>query len=79
MCLGVPGKVIQFLGNDVARVDINGNQVDISIKLTPEVEIEQYVLIHAGFAMEIIDESLAAETMQLLLELQELENAQEQL
>ena len=39
MCLGVPGKVIEILGNGAARVDVKGNQTDISIRLTPEVEI----------------------------------------
>ncbi len=69
MCLGVPAKIIELGENQVARVDVNGNQTDISIRLTPEVEIDQYVLVHAGFAMEIIDESIAQETMQYLLEL----------
>jgi len=69
MCLGVPGKVIEFLDNGAARVDVKGNQTDISIRLTPEVELGQYVLIHAGFAMEIIDEDIAEETMSYLEEL----------
>jgi hydrogenase expression/formation protein HypC len=51
-------------------VDVDGNQLDISIRLTPEVQKGQFVLVHAGFAMEIIDESLAVETMDLLKELQ---------
>jgi hydrogenase expression/formation protein HypC len=53
----------------VARVDVDGNQTDICIRLTPEVELGQFVLIHAGFAMEIIDQEVAAETMSLLKEL----------
>ncbi|MDD4171975.1 MAG: HypC/HybG/HupF family hydrogenase formation chaperone [Syntrophomonas sp.] len=69
MCLGVPAKVVELIENQVARVDVNGNQTEISIRLTPEVEINQYVLVHAGFAMEIIDESIARETMQYLQEL----------
>ncbi len=73
MCLGVPARVVEFLGNDLARVDISNNQVDVSIRLTPEVKPGQYVLVHAGFAMEIIDERYARETMQLLQEMQSLE------
>ncbi len=69
MCLGVPGKVIERMERDMARVDVNGNQTEISVRLTPEVELGQYVLIHAGFAMEIMDESVALETMQLLEEM----------
>ncbi|MBP1762016.1 MAG: hydrogenase assembly chaperone hypC/hupF [Firmicutes bacterium] len=69
MCLGVPAKVIEKMANDAARVDVNGNQTEINIRLTPEVEPGQYVLVHAGFAMEIIDESIALETMHYLEEM----------
>jgi len=69
MCLGVPAKVIELMANEVARVDVNGNQTEISVRLTPEVKINEYVLVHAGFAMEIIDESIALETMKYLEEL----------
>ncbi len=77
MCLGVPAKIVEILENDAARADVNGNQVDISVKLTPEVKPGQYVLVHAGFAMEIIDESFALETMQLLLTLQGIDRAED--
>jgi hydrogenase expression/formation protein HypC len=73
MCLGVPAKVVDLMGNDVARVDVNGNQTDINIRMTPEVELGQYVLVHAGFAMEIIDESAALETMHYLEEIMQYE------
>ena len=69
MCLGVAAQVIQIMANGVATVDVNGNQTDISIKLTPEVELGQFVLVHAGFAMEIIDEQVAAETISYMKEL----------
>ncbi len=68
MCLGVPGKIIELKENYRAIVDVNGNRMEISVRLTPEVQPGQYVLIHAGFAMEIIDEEAARETMQILLE-----------
>lgn len=70
MCLGVPAKVVEFTEKHMAVVDVDGNQVNISIQLVPEVKIGQYVLVHAGFAMDIIDESFAEETMKLLKELQ---------
>ncbi|MGI6435745.1 MAG: HypC/HybG/HupF family hydrogenase formation chaperone [Syntrophomonadaceae bacterium] len=74
MCLGVPGKIIEIY-NGRARADINGNQVEISVILTPEVQPGQYVLIHAGFAMQVIDETVADETMGWLLELQAVETS----
>lgn len=70
MCLGVPAKVVEFVEGQMAVVDVDGNQVNISIQLVPEVKIGQYVLVHAGFAMDIIDESFAEETMKLLKKLQ---------
>ena len=69
MCLGVPGKITQIADNHVATVDVNGNQVDISIRLTPEAQPGEYVLIHAGFAMEIIDAAIAAETISYMEEM----------
>lgn len=71
MCLGVPGKLIEIKENQVGIVDIQGNQVQVSIALTPEVKIGDHVMVHAGFAMEIIDEEYALETMALLEELKE--------
>lgn len=70
MCLGVPAKVVEFVEGQMAVVDVDGNQVNISIQLVPEVKIGQYVLVHAGFAMDILDESFAEETMKLLKKLQ---------
>ncbi len=69
MCLGVPGKIIKVADNYVATVDVNGNQMDISIRLTPEAQPGEYVLIHAGFAMEIIDAAIAAETISYMEEM----------
>ena len=66
MCLGVPAKVVEFIEGQMAVVDVDGNQVNISIQLVPEVKIGQYVLVHAGFAMDIVDQDWARETMQLL-------------
>ncbi len=70
MCLGVPAKVVEFIEGQMAVVDVDGNQVNISIQLVPEVKIGQYVLVHAGFAMDIVDQDWARETMQLLKQLQ---------
>ncbi|NLN87821.1 MAG: HypC/HybG/HupF family hydrogenase formation chaperone [Syntrophomonadaceae bacterium] len=69
MCLGVPGKIIKVADNYVGTVDVNGNQMDISLRLTPEAQPGEYVLIHAGFAMEIIDADIAAETISYMEEM----------
>jgi hydrogenase expression/formation protein HypC len=70
MCLGVPARVMEIFADKTAHVDVDGNKVKISVKLTPQVKVGEYVLVHAGFAMDVIDESLAHETMSLLKEIQ---------
>ncbi|MGS0764833.1 HypC/HybG/HupF family hydrogenase formation chaperone [Syntrophomonas curvata] len=70
MCLGVPAQILEILDGHMARVDVDGNRVDISIQLIPDVKAGDYVLVHAGFAMDIIDADAADETMRLLKELQ---------
>ncbi|NPV26557.1 MAG: HypC/HybG/HupF family hydrogenase formation chaperone [Firmicutes bacterium] len=69
MCLGVPAKVVKILPQSMAVVDVQGNLVEISVRFTPEVRENDYVLVHAGFAMEIIDPEWAEETTRILEEL----------
>jgi len=52
----------------MAKVDMMGNERIVSILLVPEVLIGEYVLVHAGFAIGIIDDESAKETEELLLE-----------
>ena len=68
MCLAVPAKVID-IQDKLARVEISGVQRDASLMLLPEAKIGDFVLVHAGFAMQIVDEKEAVETTALLKEL----------
>ena len=61
MCLAVPGRILELDG-DTATVDIQGNRMDICTTLTPEVSANDWVLVHAGFAIATIDEESARET-----------------
>lgn len=65
MCLAVPAKILDIRG-DTATVDVSGNTVQASILLTPGVDKGDYVLIHAGYALDRINASEAIETLQLL-------------
>lgn len=70
MCLGIPAKIISI--NEVmAEVQVGGVTREVSLMLCPEAKIGDYVLLHTGFAMEIISEADAAETLKLLEELGE--------
>ncbi len=65
MCLAVPGKVLEIMGN-MARVEVGGFLREISLDLCPDVSVGEYVLIHAGFAIEKVDEEDAKETLAFL-------------
>ncbi len=60
MCLAIPAKVIKIDGKK-AEVDFGGNTREVSIVLTPQVKVGDYVLLHAGFAIQVIDEKEAQE------------------
>lgn len=70
MCLAVPTKIISIDGQ-MAEVDIGGVGARISIALTPTVKVGDYVLVHTGFAIEVLDEAEALETLQMLREMQD--------
>jgi hydrogenase expression/formation protein HypC len=65
MCLAVPAKIVQLEGS-AATVDLHGNRVEISTLLTPEVKLGDWVLVHAGFSIQHLDEAAAAETFAIL-------------
>ena len=56
MCLAVPAKVIAIDGA-VGRVERAGIEREVSLMLLPEAKVGDYVLVHAGFAMQIVDET----------------------
>jgi hydrogenase expression/formation protein HypC len=65
MCLAVPAKIVELEGT-AATVDLHGNRVEISTVLTPEVRLGDWVLVHAGFSIQHLDEAAAAETFAIL-------------
>ena len=70
MCLAVPTRVLSVKGQQ-AEVELSGVRRRVSVALTPEVRVGDYVLIHAGFAINILDEQEAQETLALFEELDE--------
>ncbi len=71
MCLGIPGQVIEMAADrdEVAIVDVSGARRRISLALVDGVGPGDWVLIHVGFAMSVIDEKEAAASLALLAEL----------
>jgi len=70
MCLSVPAKIVQVESNR-AKAEVGGLLREISIDLCPEVAVGEYVFIHAGFAIQRLDEKEAKETLDLLAQLAE--------
>lgn len=72
MCLAIPAKIVEFGEDGLATVDILGATREISTDLTPQAEVGSYVLVHAGFAIEVVDEQFAQETIDLIKQFPEL-------
>lgn len=70
MCLAIPALVKSIQGTE-AEVEIGGVGRRVSIYLTPEVQVGDYVLLHTGYAINIVDEKEAEETLELLRQLDE--------
>ncbi len=72
MCLAIPA-LVKSIDGYMAEVDIDGVTRQASIQLTPEVKVGDYVLLHTGYAINVIDEDEAKETLKLLKELSEVQ------
>jgi hydrogenase expression/formation protein HypC len=70
MCLAVPARIVELEGT-TALADLHGNRLSISTMLTPGVGPGDWVLVHAGFAIQQLDAAAAAETFSLMNDLQE--------
>ena len=68
MCLAVPARVVERDG-DEAVADLHGNRVRINAMLTPEASVGDWVLLHAGFAIQRLDAEEAARTFEVLADL----------
>ena len=61
MCLAIPGKIKIIHNDNTAEVEIGGIIKEVSLDLIPKVKLGDYVLLHAGFAIEVIDQKKALE------------------
>jgi hydrogenase expression/formation protein HypC len=75
MCLAVPGKIISVVGEDLARqarVDFGGVLKEVNLAYVPEAKVGEYVLVHVGFAISVVDEEEAGKVFGYLKEMGEL-------
>lgn len=67
MCLAIPSKITK-IQNNMATIDVEGVQREASLLLLEDARVGDYVIVHAGFAIQKLDESAAQETLDLLRE-----------
>lgn len=72
MCLAIPAQVKTIDDNKIATIDILGVTRQVALDLTPSAAVDDFVLVHAGFAIEVIDESDAQQTLDLIKQFPEL-------
>jgi len=74
VCLGIPGKIIEIYeaeGLKMGKIDFGGVIREACLEYVPEAEVGQYALIHVGFAINLVSEEEAQETLALLQEIAE--------
>ncbi len=77
MCLGIPGKITEIYEKDslkMAKIDFGGIVKEACLAYTPEAKVGNYALIHVGFAISLMDEEEAQETLKLIKEVSEFDN-----
>lgn len=80
MCLGIPGKVIETYRQQelhMGKVDFGGVSKNVCLEYVPEVQVGEYVIVHVGFALSVLDEEEAQRVLVYLKEIQALEEAEE--
>jgi hydrogenase expression/formation protein HypC len=74
MCLAVPGKILSIGGEDeifrTGKVSFGGIVKEINLAYVPEAEVGQFVIVHAGFALNLLDEEEAARTLAYIREIE---------
>ena len=81
MCLGIPGKITEIYERNeylMGKIDFGGVTKEVCLAYVPEAKIGDYVLIHVGFAISLMDEEEAQETMKLFQEIADKEDLPEE-
>ena len=69
MCLAIPAKVVELLPDDQAVIDLGGVRKEISLALVSDVAVDDYVIVHVGYALNKLDQDEAAKTLALFAEM----------
>jgi hydrogenase expression/formation protein HypC len=76
MCLAIPGKILSIEGDDpfmrMGKVSFGGVVKDVNLAYVPEAQVDNYVIVHVGFAISIVDEEEANRVFEYLQEMDDL-------
>ncbi len=76
MCLAVPGKIVSITGNDPllrsGRVNFGGIVKEVNLGYVPEAQVDDYVIVHVGFAISTVDQAEAEQVFEYLRQMGEL-------
>lgn len=83
MCLAIPGKLLEITSAldetfRMGKVSFGGVKKDVSLALVPEAKVDDYVMVHVGAAISVVDEEEAQKTFEVLSQLGELEDLNQQ-
>lgn len=71
MCLAIPALITEKKSDNLATAEILGVTREVALDLTPQSNVGDYVLVHAGFAIEVVDADYAKETIELVKQLED--------
>lgn len=71
MCLAIPALITEKKSDNLATAAILGVTREVALDLTPQANVGDYVLVHAGFAIEVVDADYAKETIELVKQLED--------
>jgi len=79
MCLAIPMKLVEMTGEGTGRVDSGGVKADVSLAMVPEATVGDYLIVHAGFGIEVLDQEEARIRLDLFREIAEATRGLEEL
>ncbi len=82
MCLAIPGKIIEiysYNGMRMAKVDFGGVTRETCLEAVPDATLGEYVIVHAGFALNVLSEQEALETLEIFRQMDALADAESEL
>jgi len=68
MCLAIPARIVEIIHHDLAIVDLAGVRKEISLALLDDAEVGDYVIVHVGYALTLLDREEAEKTLALMAE-----------